>query len=27
MVLAVCIKLGFDLAIRPDDLFSVELLK
>jgi hypothetical protein len=27
MVLAVCIKLGFDLALRPDDLFSVELLK
>jgi len=27
MVLAVCIKLGVDLAIRPDDLFSVELLK
>jgi hypothetical protein len=26
-VLAVCIKLGFDLALRPDDLFSVELLK
>jgi len=27
MVLAVCLKLGFELAIRPDDLFSVELLK
>jgi uncharacterized membrane protein YfcA len=27
MVLAVCIKLGFDLALRPDDLFSVELLR
>ena len=27
MVLAVCVKLGFDLALRPDDLFSVELLK
>ncbi|MBL6774148.1 MAG: sulfite exporter TauE/SafE family protein [Candidatus Puniceispirillum sp.] len=27
MVLTVCIKLAFDLAIRPDDLFSVELLK
>ena len=27
LVLAVCLKLGFELAIRPDDLFSVELLK
>jgi len=27
MVLAVSIKLGFDLALRRDDLFSVELLK
>ena len=27
MVLAVCVKLGFDLALRPDDLFNVELLK
>ncbi|MGB1357695.1 MAG: sulfite exporter TauE/SafE family protein [Candidatus Puniceispirillaceae bacterium] len=27
IVLAVCLKLGFELAIRPDDLFSVELLK
>ena len=27
MVLTVCIKLAFDLAIRPDDLFSVELVK
>jgi hypothetical protein len=27
MVLAVCLKLGFDLAVQPDDLFSVEILK
>ena len=27
MVLAVALKLGFDLVITPDDLFSVELLK
>ena len=27
MVLAVCLKLGFDLVVRPSDLFSVELLK
>jgi len=27
MVLAVCLKLGFDLAMQPSDLFSVELLK
>ena len=27
MVLAVCLKLGFELAMQPDDLFSVELLK
>jgi hypothetical protein len=26
-VLAVCLKLGFDLAMQPSDLFSVELLK
>jgi len=25
--LAVCLKLGFDLAMQPSDLFSVELLK
>ncbi len=27
MVLAVCIKMGFDLVIQPSDLYSVELLK
>jgi len=27
MVLAVCLKLAFDLAMQPSDLFSVELLK
>jgi uncharacterized membrane protein YfcA len=27
MVLAVCIKLGFDLALHPASLYSVELLK
>ncbi|MEC7208896.1 MAG: sulfite exporter TauE/SafE family protein, partial [Pseudomonadota bacterium] len=27
MVLAVALKLGFDLVITPDDLFSVEFLK
>ena len=27
MVLAVCIKLGYDLSIHPADIFSVELLK
>ena len=27
MVLAVCLKLGFDLVMKPSDLFSVELLK
>jgi len=27
MVLAVCLKLGFDWVIQPSDLFSVELLK
>jgi uncharacterized membrane protein YfcA len=27
MVLAVCLKLGFELAMQPDDLFSVEMLK
>ncbi|MEK9710536.1 MAG: sulfite exporter TauE/SafE family protein [Alphaproteobacteria bacterium] len=27
MVLAVCLKLGFDLVVKPSDLFSVELLK
>ncbi len=27
MVLAVCIKLGYDLSIQPADIFSVELLK
>ncbi len=27
LVLMVCIKLGYDLAVRPDELFSVELLK
>jgi len=27
MVLAVCVKIGYDLAVRPEDLFSVELLK
>ena len=27
MVLAVCLKLGFDLAMQPSDIFSVELLK
>ena len=27
MVLAVCLKLGFDLVVQPSDLFSVELLK
>ena len=27
MVLAVCLKLGFDLTTQPSDLFSVELLK
>ena len=27
MVLAVCVKIGYDLVVRPEDLFSVELLK
>ena len=27
MVLLVCAKLGYDLAVRPDELFAVELLK
>ena len=27
MVLAVCIKIGYDLVIRPEDLLSVELLR
>ena len=27
MVLAVCIKIGYDLAVRPGDLLSVELLR
>jgi len=27
LVLLVCVKLGYDLAVRPDNLFSVELLK
>ena len=27
MVLAVCFKMGLELVLRPDDLFSVELLK
>ena len=27
IVLAVCLKLGFDLAMQPIDLFSVELLR
>lgn len=27
MVIAVCVKLGFDLALQPASLFSVELLK
>jgi len=27
MVLAVCIKIGFDLVVRPEDLLSVELLR
>ena len=27
MVLAVCIKIGYDLVVRPEDLLSVELLR
>jgi uncharacterized membrane protein YfcA len=27
MVIAVCVKLGFDLALQPASLYSVELLK
>ena len=27
MVLAVCIKIGYDLAVKPEDLLSVELLR
>ena len=27
MVLGVCLKLGFDLVITPEDVFSVEFLK
>ena len=27
LVLLVCVKLGYDLAVQPDDLFSVELLQ
>ena len=27
MVLAVCVKLLFDLVITPEDLYSVEILK
>jgi uncharacterized membrane protein YfcA len=27
MVLAVCLKIGYDLVVQPADLFSVELLK
>ena len=27
MVLAVCIKIGYDLMVRPEDLLSVELLR
>ena len=27
VVLAVCIKIGYDLVVRPDDLLSVELLR
>ena len=27
IVLAVCIKIGYDLAVRPEDLLSVELLR
>ena len=27
MVLAVCIKIGYDLTVRPEDLLSVELLR
>jgi hypothetical protein len=26
-VLAVCVKIMFDLALRPEDLLSVELLR
>ena len=26
-VLAVCIKIGYDLVVRPEDLLSVELLR
>ena len=27
MVLAICIKIGYDLVVRPEDLLSVELLR
>ena len=27
IVLAVCLKLGFDLIVTPEDIFSVEFLK
>lgn len=27
LVLAVCVKIGYDLVVRPEDLLSVELLK
>ena len=27
MVLAVCVKIGYDLVVRPEDLLSVELLR
>ena len=27
MVLAVCIKIGYNLVVRPEDLLSVELLR
>ena len=27
LVLAVCVKIGYDLVVRPEDLLSVELLR
>ena len=27
LVLAVCVKIGYDLAVRPEDLLSVELVR
>ena len=27
LVLAVCVKIGYDLVVRPEDLLSVELVR